>query len=220
MIRIHHLIAILSLLPFPAGLLAQDQDEKAGKILDQFVRETQQSSGFEADFHFTVRDIKEETESSFEGSFFMKGEQYCVRSDQMELYFDGETLWNYLPDVKEVNVTTPEDMDESTSYFDNPTRFFRIYKEDFFYSYVGEDVRDSRPVNIVDLYPKLLDKPFSRIRLAIEKTTLKLSSTQIYGKDGVHYILHINSMTAKPLDDHLFRFDPSQYPGVEIIDLR
>ena len=114
----------------------------------------------------------------------------------------------------------PETPDDQNAYFDNPTRFFRIYKDDFFYTYVGEDILKSKPVHILDLYPRILDKPFSRIRLMIEKESQWLFSVQIFGKDGVHYLLEITATETKALDDSLFRFNASDYPGVEIIDLR
>jgi len=199
---------------------AQEQDEQAGEILDQFVQKTQKSDGFESAYLFTVIDLKEDAQSSSEGRFFMKGEKYIVKSEQMDIYYDGMTLWNFLPDVNEVNISIPESSDDQTSYFDNPTRLFSIYKDDFFFSYIGEDVRKTKPVHVLDLYPKQLDKSFSRIRLAIEKESFRLFSAQIFSKDGVHYLLEITSIKTQPLDDSFFRFDASQYPGVEVIDLR
>jgi outer membrane lipoprotein-sorting protein len=218
--RLLHTLFFISIVLTSTLANAQQQDEKAGKILDDFVLKTQNAPGFVSTFLFTVVDLKDDSESSFQGSFSMKGEQYFVEAEQMDIYFDGETQWNYLPDVNEVNITEPESLEEQASYFDNPTRFFRIYKDDFFYTYVGEDVRKSKPVHVLDLYPKLLDKSFSRIRLVVEKGTFLLASAQIFGKDGIHYLLEILTMESRPIDDALFRFDPSSHPGVEIIDLR
>ncbi len=199
---------------------AQEQDPEAGKLLDKLVRETRNTTGFESAFYFTVIDLKEESESSFEGRFFLKADKYIVKTETMEVYFDGTTLWNYLSDVNEVNISHPGDSYQEEQFFDNPIRLFSIYKDDFFYTFIGEDIRDSKPVNIVDLYPRNLDTGFSRIRLILEKDNAMLYSAQIFGKDGVHYVLKISGLKTNPLEDAVFRFDVSKHPGIEVIDLR
>ena len=74
--------------------------------------------------------------------------------------------------------------------------------------------------NIIDLYPKDLNKGFSRIRLFIEKEKLELYSIRYFGKDGIHYLLLLTGYKTNELPDSWFQFDISKHPNVEVIDLR
>ena len=75
-------------------------------------------------------------------------------------------------------------------------------------------------VDIVDLTPKTAQS-YYRIRVYIGKTSLKIAKVMVYEKDNTIFTYSIEQFKNDiPLDDKLFVFDKSKYPGVEVNDMR
>lgn len=201
-------------------VFSQSKDKAAKIVLDEFSAKTRALSGASSDFSFTINDLSDNSEAYYEGSFLLKGEMYKILMDDMEIYYDGETLWNYIIEAGEVNVLTPPEEPDPDSYFENPIRFFTIYEKDFFYKYIGEETRKGKNLHVIDLYPKDLKRSFTRIRIIISKEKLELYSAKLFGKNKIHYTLKILSFVSKDIPDEAFVFDPASYPDVDIIDLR
>lgn len=194
---------------------AQTRDPKAKAVLDKFSTEMEALSGAEAMFRLSIQDLAEGTESIITGSFLMKGEKYKLVMDDGELYYNGTTVWNYMPEIEEVNIMTPADPAEEGSGFDNPVQFFRIIGSDFYYKYVEQ----GNNTQTIDLYPKDIKQDFTRIRMEINKQNRLLSATY-FSKNRTQYVLNIEKFNEKTLDDSVFEFDQAKHPNVEIIDLR
>ena len=74
---------------------------------------------------------------------------------------------------------------------------------------------------VVDLYPEDIKSDLVRIRLAIGKSGSDLMGAEYKMKDGIIVYLVVNeySLKTKP-DPATFTFNPQNYIGVEIIDMR
>jgi len=215
LVLVSSLFFIILILFFP-----QSQDKAAKVILDEFSAKTRALPGASSDFSFIINDLSDNSESYFEGSFLLKGEMYKVLMYDMEIYYNGETLWNYIIEAGEVNVLTPPEEPDPDSYFENPIRFFTIYEKDFFYKYIGEETLEGINLHVIDLYPKDLKRSFTRIRIMISKEKLELYSAKLFGKNKIHYILKILNFASKDIPDEAFVFDTASHPDVDIIDLR
>ncbi len=199
---------------------SQSKDKAARLVLDNFSSKTKALPGASSEFIFIINDLNNNSEARAKGTFFMKGEMYKVVMDDMEIYYDGKTLWNYIVEAGEVNILTPPEEPDPDSYFENPVRFFSIYEKDFFYKYAGEENREGKNVHVIDLYPKDLKRSFTRIRLIISKEDLVLYSAKYFGKSKMHYTLKIINFTSQDIPDETFVFDTAKHPDVDIIDLR
>ncbi len=202
------------------SLLAQVKDPEAEKILEEFKDKTQSYPAIKANFKMSIIDLKEETEASYQGEFILKDPKYIMKMNNMEIYFDGKTLWNYLADEEEVNINTPDQNTEDQDFFENPSLFFSDYRKGFYYKLINKEEHDGKTYAIIDLYPNDLNKPYSRIRIYINKDSLELFSARYFGKNGIHYQLEINNYDFSQVEDNIFQFDPSCYPNIEVIDLR
>jgi len=218
MIRTYAVIFFILLSLLSAN--AQKEDAEGKRIIETFTKKTQSYAGVTTSFTFTLIDLKDQSENSYSGTFNMKGEKYVLKLNHNFIYFNGTTLWNYLPDEEEVNISTPENNPAEATDFDNPVTFFSLIGKDFFNKFIGTDTREGKAVQVVDLYPKDLNKPYSRIRLQIFKETHQLYSARYFGKDGIQYILKLTEFHNKDIPDSFFSFDTSKHPEVEIIDLR
>ena len=217
--KIYTILFITGFLLIGFSVNAQQKDPAAMKILENFQKKIQSFPAIKSEYQFTIIDLKENSESTYKGEFSMKDEKYVMKMGNMEIYYDGITLWNFLPEEGEVNISAPELSDEQ-DFLENPALFFKLYKKDLYNKLVEEKNVDGVIYNIIDLYPKDLNKGFSRIRLFIEKDELELYSIRYFGKDGIHYLLLLTDYETNVLQDSWFQFDVSKHPNVEVIDLR
>ncbi|PLX12025.1 MAG: hypothetical protein C0597_14115 [Marinilabiliales bacterium] len=200
-------------------IIYAQQDPEAKKILDKLSDETKSHKSISTDFEVTFKNIKDNIQNTSKASIVIKGDKYRLDFMNTIAFFDGKTLWSYLPEVKEVNITEPEPDDEDI--FNNPKRLFTIYENNYKYQLIELIDEGKKSYALIDLYPKDMDEDFSRIRLQINTDDYFLNSATIFGKDGSHYTIAIdNYKTNEKIDDTFFIFNEKEYPNTEIIDMR
>ncbi|MBN2166817.1 MAG: outer membrane lipoprotein carrier protein LolA [Marinilabiliaceae bacterium] len=210
-------ITLLSVLVFSLFTLAQES-EKAKKILDEVSVKTKSYKTIKANFSFTLENIQEEIAETHNGSIKIKGNKYTVDLMDTKTYFDGKALYTYLIDAEEVNISEPGENDEGGL---NPAKIFSMYESGFKFRFIGEKVESGKTLYEIDLYPENHDKPFSRIKLLINKSDLTLNYMKQVGKDGNNYIIKVNKFeTNQPYNDSEFTFNKQEHPNVEVIDMR
>ena len=182
-------------------------------------QKTKSYKNIEAGFKVDYIDLKDKIKNSSEGTITMQGEKYRLNFMDTEVFFDGKTLWSYIKDANEVNISEPENDD--SDILNNPQKLFTIYEKDFKYQLISRNTEGGTSNAIVDLYPFELEKDYSRIRLQINTSTFQLKSATIFGKDGSSYSVSIfNFNTNIQVETNYFTFIEANYPGVEIIDMR
>lgn len=202
----------------PVFFAFSQEDPVAEKILDHLSEKTKSLEPFHITFHFTTINLQDKSQSSFTGELILSGKKYHLKTGDSEIFFNGKTIWNYLPDVNEVNIMLPDPEDDS--FLAHPERLFTDYKTVFKYHYIGINHIDAKELYVVDLYPTDLKKDYSRIRLQINKTKLLLYSARYFGKTGIQYIVRIDKFVPlKNTDSSAFIFRAADHPGVEVIDL-
>jgi outer membrane lipoprotein-sorting protein len=195
------------------------KDPEAEKILKDLSEKTKSHSVIEADFTIDFKNIKENIKNTSNGTIAMKDNMYLLKFMGSESYFDGKTLWNYIPEVNEVNITEPTP--DEDDIFSNPKRLFTIYENDYKYQLVNKLTKDAINYSLIDLFPIDLEEDYSRIRLQINTNNYTISSATIFGKDGSHYTISLNSYKFDTmLRDSHFTFNEKDYKYIEIIDLR
>jgi outer membrane lipoprotein-sorting protein len=95
---------------------------------------------------------------------------------------------------------------------------FTIYEKGYKYTYVGAEAEKGKRLQIIDLFPEE-SSAFMKVTLAIDAAKNQLYKITIHDKNGGTYsyliTLFSSNTTIKP-----FAFNATDYPGVEIIDLR
>ena len=177
----NRLAIVFVLFIFSLISVAQDQ-ETAKKILDDFSTRFNSFNSIRANFTFTDINLREQTSDSYEGKVTFKGKKFRLNVLESETWFDGKTLWNYLSDVNEVNVSEPDPEDDII--INNPFQLFTSYETRFNYSFRGEINDDGKTIYEIDLLPMDLNLEYSRIRIRILKNNLDLLSAKYDKKDG------------------------------------
>jgi outer membrane lipoprotein carrier protein len=213
------LILIFYFLPLVAQQEPVTQDPAAKEILDRIAAKAKQMKSIQADFSILVEDKKENTKNSSSGNLLMKKEKYKIITTGSVVYFNGKTMWTHAIDDQEVIITEPGNNEED--FMSNPANIFTLYNRDFKYSYIRETTRNGLKFDEIDLYPKNLDQPYSRIKLLVNRNNDMPEVITSYGKDGVNYTITLtNFQPDREISDTLFTFDPAKNKKVEVVDMR
>ncbi len=217
-IRIISVFAVL----FCSKVAYGQNDPQAEKILADVASKFKMYQSVAIDFKVIVSDLQDKSESEHQGKLWVKGNKYKLEIPEQEIYFDGTRIYQYMPEVKEVNVTVPDPNEEDGDLqLMNPQSILNISSKSFKSNLVKETTQDNRKVYEIDLYPvQLKTSQYSRIRLCVEKNTAQIVSLKAFLKNGTRYALSFSKYNvSQVLPDNLFIFDRAAHPEVEVIDL-
>ncbi len=178
-------------------------DEKSTDILRKLEREVASWGDYRVDFSITADGQK------VEGSYWVDGDKYAVRTPLVEVYSDGTTRWEVDLGEKTVVVDAVDPTDRNPMA--NPTRLFDFLDDSHTHRFVGSAVIDGQRcdrleitdgTDIVDAYISASDRP---VRLVY--------STSYLDEAIVIDISQIAAHAAFPVP----KLD---YPGFEVIDFR
>lgn len=212
-------LLISTLLLLITGIISA-QNPKAKEILDKLSETNKNYKTIQVDFSFTLYNQKNNTTETNEGWVALKGKSYRLHMPAlgMDVFSDGTTVWSYLTESNEVNITENEPDSDAAL---NPANLFTIYEKGFNYTYAGEENIGGKAVSVIDLVPENKNKEYNKVTLFVDKTKIQIVKVISYNKDGNTYTLILKSMkTNQNLDDDYFKFDPAKYPKVQINDMR
>jgi len=100
----------------------------------------------------------------------------------------------------------------------SPNKLFTIYEEGYKYSYVGAESEKGKRLQIIDLFPKE-SGAFMKVTLAVDAAKNQLHKITILDKNGGTYAYLVTSFKSNTAVAP-FIFNTTNYPGIEVIDLR
>jgi len=211
------LITIIIALASISVLTAQNVDGGANDLLKKVSLQYQNYKTMQ--FHYTLKTTKDDkTLSVSEGNFYLKGSKYKTNFGGQQLYCDGTSIWSYDKDANEVSIYEYDPDDDQNLM--NPQRVLKDWASNFRAKFIRDEFTNNVQYSIVDLTPKTAQS-YYRIRVYIVKTSLKIAKIAVYEKDNTIYTYSIEQFKSDiPLDDKLFVFDKTKYPGVEVNDMR
>lgn len=192
-------------------------DAKSTQILDAASKTYNSYKSIKANFTMAIVNKQTNQTTKESGTLHIKNRKFKVEMTSQELYSDGKTLWTYLKDANEVQISNVDDLDSEI----NPSNIFTIYKKGFEHRFGGTKTIDGNEVNIVELTPTDKSKSYFKIKISVEKKTNKIKSMTIFSKNGIELTYKINALTPNvDYKDDFFKFNSRQKPGVIEIDLR
>lgn len=207
------LLILITLIPF-LGIEAQN----ARAILDKAAAAYTKAGGLTASFTLDSKEIKTKSIYSIDGTISMKGDRFKIDIPDATTWFDGKTQWVYMKGTDEVNITEPTGEELQGI---SPSSIFSIYKQGFDLLYKGEKKVAGIALFEVELISQNKSSNFTKIMVQIDKTTNLFHQIILFDKSGYENKLSIRKMkTNINLLDKTFIFNKSEYPDVEIIDLR
>ena len=209
------ILMILAVMTVAAN--AQNVDGGANELMKKVSLQYQKYNTLQ--FHYTLKTTKDDkTLGVSEGDFYLKGSKYKTNFGGQQLYCDGTSIWSYDKDANEVSIYEYDPDDDQNLM--NPQRVLKDWASNFRAKFIRDEFTNNVQYSIVDLTPKTAQS-YYRIRVYIVKTSLKIAKIAVYEKDNTIYTYSIEQFKSDiPLDDKLFVFDKTKYPGVEVNDMR
>jgi len=202
------------------GLFAQESSDPATKaILEAMKSKVETYENIVVDFSLTIAFPEEDPEVQ-KGKLKLSGDQYHLNMGPQTIISDGETLWFYLKSRNEVQINDYEENEDGDIM--SPKDIFKIYeKDDYIYALVFEGLEKGRAVQKIEFKPTDPDSEYSKMRMTLDKAKKELIRVKAFGKDGSRYTLTLDSFEANAdLGINTFKFNESEYPEVQIEDLR
>ena len=205
------ILTVLSLTAF------SQYDPKALEILDAMSKKYKAYTSFEANLSCNLINETEKVNDEFKGKIVVKGDKFKLVLPEQEVINNGTTTWTYLPEAKEVNIDNFEPGSDDI----NPAKIYEIYKKNFKYLYLNDEMDGGEMCEVIDLVPEKKDAQFFKIKMKISKKDKNIKSWTMFDKSGNKFKYSISKFTPNiKVDDTLFTWDSKKYPGVEEIDLR
>ncbi len=130
----------------------------------------------------------------------------------VDVWFDGTTMWHYVKANKEVSVTTPTAKNLARM---NPYFFLTIYKNGYKCK-MGKSTKDYYEVVMTGGNKT----SFSSIIVRLNRKNYNPLYTKTVSKKSTVEITVNSFLPHQSFDASSFRFNPKEFPEVEIIDLR
>jgi outer membrane lipoprotein-sorting protein len=210
---------ILALLLLCITNIAHAQnDPKAKAILDNVSKKVKSLQALKANFSITISGAKGAKPQTKKGTVHMKGDKYYITLSGQEIYCDSKTIWTYMKESNEVQITS---FDPKENSFTPSKLFTNFYDKEYSYKYMGEQTVGGKKVDVINLTPTNKSKQYTKVELMIDKATSVVAGGKMYEKNGNVYSYTVSAYTPNPaLADAMFVFNAKKYPKVEVIDLR
>lgn len=209
------LLAALAALLMAAPSYAQDA--KAKVILETAQKKMGSLKTLKSGFTLRLMGKTGKAQDTKKGTFLMKGVKYHISFPGQEIICDGKTVWTYMKDANEVQVSNYNPSEQSIS----PTKLFtNFYDKEYKYRYLAARKVGGKTCDVIELLPSEKGAQFSKVELAIDKSGA-VAGGNIFEKNGNQYQYEVNGFTPNaPLADNQFVFDAKAHPKVEVVDLR
>src|ERR1035438_4448621 len=207
---------VLMLVLFSTGIFAQS-DKISQDILKGLSDKNKSFATINAEFTYTIENTQDKTNDKQTGKVFLKGNKYKLLVSGQEVYCDGTTVWTYLMDSKEVQITDPNTKADAIT----PANIFTMYDKGYQSKFVEEKVEGGKTTQVIDLTPLDKKKKFFKIKLTVDKNDKTIINSRIFDKNGNKITYTITKLLHDaPIEDSMFTFITKNYPGIEVIDLR
>lgn len=208
----NRLSKFLILFAFMVPTLAAQSQSDTKTMMDRVSKKLQSFTSLKADFSFTLSNTQEKIDDTRDGSLLLSGSRYRLNIMGILALCDGKTLWTVNDELKEANIIDPEDNEMF-----NPKSIFTIYEKNFRYETVGS----AGDKVTVDMFPLGQDESYSKIRMDILKSKDQIDKVIYFSKDDNQYIIKIKNFAGNvPVEDKMFVYDPKDFPGIKLFDMR
>jgi outer membrane lipoprotein-sorting protein len=145
------------------------------------------------------------------GTILIKGKKFHATTPKAIVWFDGKTMWTYMKDNEEVNVSNPS---EAQLQAINPYNFINLYKNGY-----DSSLNSTGSSYVVHLTSTAKDRKIKELFITIDKQSYHPTQVKLLqGKTWT--IFEITNLSKSKIVDSQFRFNVKDFPKAEVIDLR
>ena len=190
------------------------QDQVAKDVLDKLSATTKSYKNMTIGFDFIFENTSQNIKETQKGILILEADNFRLEMDAQTVINDGESQWVYLADMNEVQIMEHDPEDDMMS----PNKLFTVYEKGYKYTYVGAEAEKGKRLQIIDLFPEE-SGAFIKVTLAVDAAKNQLHKITMHDKNGGTYTYLITSFSSNNTVK-TFTFNSTDFPGVEVIDLR
>lgn len=213
------LLVFLLFIPFSLqAVFAQPSvhDQKGAELLQKASEKMKGYASFEIDFSYVLENEEHSMKETMDGRLLSQGDKYVMKVGENTFISDGINVWTYLEEFNEVHISLAEETEGGMT----PTSLFDEFETQFRSRFIRREQLEGKPVDIIDLVPHQ-PQAFFKYRVALDGNDQSLVYTEAYDRQGGTYTYTVKRLrTNVTVPSDAFTFSPSNYPGIEIIDLR
>ena len=212
---------LLLLFLLPLGLFAQS-DEKSKTVLKEVSDTYEAYKDISIEFDYTLENKDANLKDTRSGKLALTGNKFYLQLMGQDIYSDGQIVWYVMKEDLEVHIKSISEFKEETEL--DPANFFNQYENGYKSKFQAEELQEGKTLNVIDLFPEDPGKkPYSRIRMAINKSNNHIAYSKTFGKDGTNYLLEVKSMKADAglsATDFVFNQAKFETEDYDVVDFR
>jgi outer membrane lipoprotein-sorting protein len=221
-------LILISLLIFTCSRqLSAQNDPQAEAILFTAYQKYKTYQNVKIEFTCTNENKERGLKTTYSGSGHVQGVKHRIQYPEREVITDGNNIWTYYKNSKQVVITTYNNKDGLLT----PDEVFR---EDFLtsglvYRYVGDNSKqlsedltsNQNIVDIIEVLPKDSKRQYIRFNIYIDRKTKLMSAWEVFFKNGGSVLYRVKITPNTNIPANHFVFDKLQFPkDVKVNDLR
>ncbi len=198
---------------------AESSDPKAKILLDKVKKQYNGYKTVQVDFNIET-ECGDHKNTNEKGQLIQSAKKYRVTLASLTSFSDGKSVWTYLKKNKEIQVTNAGSKESAP--FVSPQEMINIYQNnDFIYAITNESNQGNATYTEIEFKPNTKRTDYFKIRLQINKKSLQISEAIAFYKDGTRQTIKISKLvTNLTVPPNTFTYDPKEWPGVHLEDLR
>lgn len=197
----------------------EKSDPQAKKVLDKIRKKYDSYKTVEATFSLTI-EVPGQVKEVQKGTIAQQDKKFRLDMSDQLIVSDGVTTWAYKKKDNEVQINNADPNDEN-ALMTPKDLLGRYQKGDFLFAITDKTTEGGKVLTQIEFKPKDAHSEYSKLRVAIDEKAGTIQSIKGFAKDGSRYTFVITRLTPnKPLVAGQFGFDPKQYKGIRVEDLR
>ena len=209
------LFCLITVLPLAS--FSGSQDNRSTKILNELSKTYKAYKSIKADFTVNITNKQSNATVKQSGVLYQKGKKFRINMSGQEIFCDGKTIWTYLEDANEVQISKFD----AKAMDINPSELFTIYEKGFQHKYAGQVTNGVTTLDVLELTPNDKNKGYFKVKLGIDNKANKIKEMSVFSKNGIITTYVIQKFNPNlPINDGYFKFNSKDKPGVIEIDLR
>lgn len=209
---------ILLMLLAGAMLIARQAvaQKSADELLKAVIEKTRTTPNLKIEFSYQMINTKAGINEKKNGTLFLNGDAYKVLIDGQTIVSDGKTVWTYLPESNEVMVSNAGAGDEALS----PTSLLTSYYKNYKATFANDKENTSKGLKTIELKGAAGSK-FPKVVVGVREVAEQLGRLVIFDNGGNQFVYDMSRMTPNTtLARNFFTFNPADYPGIDVVDMR
>ncbi|MFW5687538.1 MAG: LolA family protein [Bacteroidota bacterium] len=192
-------------------------EQQGKKLLQEASDKIKGYSSMEVEFTYTMENTEMDITETMEGKIYSSGDKYRMVMGENVFISDGETVWNFIDELYEIQINTVENSEGGLT----PTALLENFEQEYRAKFIRQENHEGTMVDIIDLVPNT-PQSFFKYRVALNAQDHSLVYTIAYDRHGGTYTYSIDSLKPNAsIPDSMFVFNREDFPAdADVIDLR